>query len=166
MENRFTRYLLYAIGEIVLVVIGILIALNVNNWNNQRKTRQELDGLVLNLKDNLRMQGNILKRQSDVLFIKDSLINLLVNSNNQPARLGDPQWLYLIFDSQGDIFASISELILDENMELILDRKSQFPEEYSEFMLNMKLFPELCEMNAHSWEAAPYPDLLPPHGLL
>ena len=86
MENRFTRYLLYAIGEIVLVVIGILIALNVNNWNNQRKTRQELDGLVLNLKDNLRMQGNILKRQSDVLFIKDSLINLLVNSNNQPVQ--------------------------------------------------------------------------------
>ena len=83
MENRFTRYLLYAIGEIVLVVIGILIALNVNNWNNQRKTRQELDGLVLNLKDNLRMQANILKRQSDVLFIKDSLINLLVNYNNQ-----------------------------------------------------------------------------------
>ena len=86
MENRFTRYLLYAIGEIVLVVIGILIALNVNNWNNQRKTRQELDGLVLNLKDNLRMQGNILKRQSDVLFVKDSLINLLVNSNNQPVQ--------------------------------------------------------------------------------
>ena len=86
MENRFTRYLLYAIGEIVLVVIGILIALNVNNWNNQRKTRQELDGLVLNLKDNLRMQANILKRQSDVLFIKDSLINLLVNSNNQPVQ--------------------------------------------------------------------------------
>ena len=86
MENRFTRYLLYAIGEIVLVVIGILIALNVNNWNNQRKTRQELDGLVLNLKDNLRMQGSILKRQSDVLFVKDSLINLLVNSNNQPVQ--------------------------------------------------------------------------------
>ena len=63
-----------------------------------------------------------------------------MNSNNQPARLGDPQWLYLIFESQGDIFASISELILDENMELILDRKSQFPEEYSEFMLNMKLY--------------------------
>lgn len=35
-ENKFSRYLIYAIGEIVLVVIGILIALQINNWNNQR----------------------------------------------------------------------------------------------------------------------------------
>ena len=38
-ENKFTRYLFYAIGEIVLVVIGILIALQINNWNEQRKDR-------------------------------------------------------------------------------------------------------------------------------
>lgn len=36
-ENRFTRYFIYAIGEIILVVIGILIALQVNNWNENRK---------------------------------------------------------------------------------------------------------------------------------
>ena len=36
-ENKFNRYLLYAIGEIVLVVIGILIALQINNWNENRK---------------------------------------------------------------------------------------------------------------------------------
>ncbi|TLF40227.1 DUF6090 family protein [Maribacter aurantiacus] len=35
-ENRFTKYLLYAIGEIILVVIGILIALQINNWNENR----------------------------------------------------------------------------------------------------------------------------------
>jgi hypothetical protein len=36
-ENRVSRYFLYAIGEIVLVVIGILIALQINNWNEGRK---------------------------------------------------------------------------------------------------------------------------------
>ncbi len=36
-ENKFSKYLLYAIGEIVLVVIGILIALSINNWNETRK---------------------------------------------------------------------------------------------------------------------------------
>ena len=36
-ENRFSKYLLYAIGEIILVVIGILIALQINNWNENRK---------------------------------------------------------------------------------------------------------------------------------
>ena len=34
--NKFSKYLLYAIGEIILVVIGILIALQINNWNNQK----------------------------------------------------------------------------------------------------------------------------------
>ncbi|WP_111708711.1 DUF6090 family protein [Lutibacter citreus] len=32
-ESKFGKYLLYAIGEIILVVIGILIALSINNWN-------------------------------------------------------------------------------------------------------------------------------------
>ena len=36
-QNRFSKYLIYAVGEIVLVVIGILIALSINNWNEQRK---------------------------------------------------------------------------------------------------------------------------------
>jgi hypothetical protein len=36
-ENKISKYLLYAIGEIVLVVIGILIALSINNWNENRK---------------------------------------------------------------------------------------------------------------------------------
>ena len=39
IENKFSKYLLYAIGEIILVVIGILIALSINNWNDNRKDR-------------------------------------------------------------------------------------------------------------------------------
>ena len=42
-QNKVSKYLLYAIGEIVLVVLGILIALQVNNWNESKKTKtQEL----------------------------------------------------------------------------------------------------------------------------
>ncbi len=36
-NNQFFKYSKYAIGEIVLVVIGILIALSINNWNEQKK---------------------------------------------------------------------------------------------------------------------------------
>ena len=39
-ENKFNKYLLYAIGEIVLVVIGILIALSINNWNENLKNKK------------------------------------------------------------------------------------------------------------------------------
>ncbi|NNC50522.1 MAG: hypothetical protein HKN51_05370 [Saprospiraceae bacterium] len=41
-ENKFSKYLLYAIGEIILVVIGILIALQINNWNENRKQQIKL----------------------------------------------------------------------------------------------------------------------------
>ena len=39
-ENKFSKYLIYAIGEIVLVVIGILIALSINNWNENLKNKK------------------------------------------------------------------------------------------------------------------------------
>ena len=42
-ENKFSKYFIYAIGEIILVVIGILIALSINNWNENNKLQaQEL----------------------------------------------------------------------------------------------------------------------------
>jgi hypothetical protein len=40
-EGKTTKYLKYAIGEIVLVVIGILIALSINNWNSNRIKHQK-----------------------------------------------------------------------------------------------------------------------------
>ena len=40
-DNKPLKYMRYAIGEIVLVVIGILIALSINNWNEQRITKEK-----------------------------------------------------------------------------------------------------------------------------
>ncbi|WP_242094099.1 DUF6090 family protein [Aestuariivivens sediminicola] len=53
-QNRFSKYLLYAIGEIVLVVVGILIALSINNWNEDKKERQKETKSLVELKDNLK----------------------------------------------------------------------------------------------------------------
>jgi hypothetical protein len=47
------RYMRYAIGEIVLVVIGILIALQINNWNEERKTRIVTHEYLNNIKNDL-----------------------------------------------------------------------------------------------------------------
>ncbi|AXT19164.1 hypothetical protein D7030_13930 [Flavobacteriaceae bacterium AU392] len=52
-ENKFSKYLIYAIGEIVLVVIGILIALQVNNWNESRVQRQKEIVILSELKKEL-----------------------------------------------------------------------------------------------------------------
>ena len=53
-ENRVSKYLLYAIGEIVLVVIGILIALQINNWNEERALQGKVDSIYSIVKDDLR----------------------------------------------------------------------------------------------------------------
>jgi hypothetical protein len=52
-ENKFSKYLIYAIGEIVLVVIGILIALQINNWNEYKKERILEDNLLEKISDNI-----------------------------------------------------------------------------------------------------------------
>ncbi|MCB0463452.1 MAG: hypothetical protein KDC81_12170 [Flavobacteriaceae bacterium] len=52
-ENKFSKYLIYAIGEIVLVVIGILIALQINNWNENRKKEELETSTLMELKANL-----------------------------------------------------------------------------------------------------------------
>ena len=51
MENKTGKYLKYAIGEIVLVVIGILIALSINNWNENRKleNNKQIGCLIIQL---------------------------------------------------------------------------------------------------------------------
>ena len=60
-ENKTGKYFKYAIGEIVLVVIGILIALSINNWNEERKERNKEINYLKNLKVDL--QNEILNSQ-------------------------------------------------------------------------------------------------------
>ena len=51
-ENKYRRYLLYAIGEILLVVVGILIALQINNWNEAKKDDLALKEYLVKIKSN------------------------------------------------------------------------------------------------------------------
>lgn len=71
VENRFSKYLLYAFGEIILVVIGILLALQFNSMkeqNDQRKIERDyLEGILSNLEDDIYELDNVLK-QDTVMF--------------------------------------------------------------------------------------------------
>ena len=56
-KNRTGKYLKYAVGEIVLVVIGILIALSINNWNEGRKNDQKESLLIKNIIEDLNLDS-------------------------------------------------------------------------------------------------------------
>ncbi len=63
-QNKVRTYLLYATGEIALVVIGILIALQINNWNEQRKqlhlADQYLEEIVFNLEKDIDLIDSVI----------------------------------------------------------------------------------------------------------
>jgi hypothetical protein len=75
-DNKFSKYLIYAVGEIVLVVIGILIALQINNWNEKRKSREAvkiaIEGLIADLKkDTLQLRIDLGYIDNDFNRIND-----------------------------------------------------------------------------------------------
>lgn len=70
-ENKFSKYLLYAIGEIILVVIGILIALQINNSNEASKARKQELHYLKNLKTDLEL--NIAELDSYIAIRNSSI---------------------------------------------------------------------------------------------
>ena len=65
-NNINSKYLKYALGEIVLVVLGILIALSINNWNEQRKIRIAEQSILKNLRTELIL--NIKNLETDISY--------------------------------------------------------------------------------------------------
>jgi hypothetical protein len=72
------KYTIYAIGETVLVVVGILIALQINNWNEERKDRftekEVLSNLLITLKKDSSELGRIIEKQQNSLDNMKSVI--------------------------------------------------------------------------------------------
>lgn len=68
-ENKTSKYITYAIGEIILVVIGILIALQINNWNEKKKNQQQealiLKNILQDLKTDKKGLVKIIERRKE-----------------------------------------------------------------------------------------------------
>ena len=78
-SGSVTKYLLYASGEILLVVIGILIALQVNNWNEERKAEAEEQEILQSLVEDLEFaitesRAMITRDSMDVVILRDFLL--------------------------------------------------------------------------------------------
>jgi len=83
--NRTTNYFKYAIGEIVLVVIGILIALQINNWNENKKSNaqyfQYLKAIKSNIQEDLIVMDTLIKhREQTIAYSKKERNMFLKNS--------------------------------------------------------------------------------------
>ena len=76
-ENKFVQYSRYAIGEIVLVVIGILIAISINNWNENRKQANSEIEFVAGIKNDLKQDQEYIDLIVKIGEAKIEAFNLL-----------------------------------------------------------------------------------------
>jgi Family of unknown function (DUF6090) len=102
-ENKISKYLLYAIGEIVLVVIGILIALSVNNWNQENKDRKLGEDYLLRIHRDL-VQDTISFRQiiAHNNNLREEIKGLLVTLYNGIDNIQQVQKIGAIYDKALD----------------------------------------------------------------
>lgn len=82
-ESRFGRYFFYALGEIVLVVVGILIALQINNWNGARKEaifeQQMLNEILVSLQNNVEYLNMGINRNNEAIQSCQIILNHFEN---------------------------------------------------------------------------------------
>jgi len=92
-ENKFSKYFIYAIGEIILVIIGILIALSINNWNE----KQKLEDIQQNLLKDLQVEvTNNIKGLEKVISSHE---NSLVAAQKMDSLFNDREAFNKISDS-------------------------------------------------------------------
>ncbi len=76
-DKRVLKYFAYAIGEVIIVTIGIFIAIQLNNWNENRKTIIKVDKIFKEIEINLKSNQEKLKPLIEWYVERDSLIQLV-----------------------------------------------------------------------------------------
>lgn len=79
MTNQSSKYFKYAIGEIVLVVIGILIAVSINEWSESRKQNQELENIYTIIKKDLNKDINHVDEIINGYLKRESIFNKVLD---------------------------------------------------------------------------------------
>ena len=119
-DNRPLKYRRYAIGEIVLVVIGILIALQINTWNEDRKQKKKevklLENLMTSLKSDLNQMNRNIKAQRKIPSSAKLLIEYfdkdLQYNDSLKYHFGNTTHLF-IWDADKAVYETIKTLGAD-----------------------------------------------------
>ncbi|SRX74473.1 DUF6090 family protein [Aequorivita antarctica] len=97
-DGKTTKYLKYATGEIVLVVIGILIALSINNWNENRKQKKTLYSIYQIIREDISIDiTEINSFINDYDSVRKPAFEAVLNKNPSKADyLKHPEYLSVL----------------------------------------------------------------------
>ncbi len=146
MQNNTSKYLKYAIGEIALVIIGILLALQINNWNEGRKQDKNIEDLLTVFESEL--EANIESCTSLIRYgyLRDSVATLYVSGQLTPDILrnnGRVRWMLG--------FGTSTRRFIDDNLDELIATEKQLPRVYSELVPDLKELKRRIE-SQRKWE--------------
>jgi hypothetical protein len=124
-KNQMGKYFKYAIGEILLVVIGILIALQINNWNQARVDKKNEKEIILKLKEDFKINSNDIEPHLDqirkTIDANKRLMSLIGSSKKQLAFHNLDSLLFASMGASNVAFANntLNNLIQTDRLGLI-----------------------------------------------
>ena len=137
MENKTGKYFKYAIGEIILVVIGILIALQINNWNENRKLKSKADIYVNKIINDLKVDtlniSNLINRTikhkkeiTNYFEYFNSVDSTNINVDQLIDSINDLEVFYLKYFPVNKTFKDMessgnSDLLLDTHRDFLIN---------------------------------------------
>ena len=166
-ENKISKYLLYAIGEIALVVIGILIAVQINNWKNERQDREREKTYLIEIKANLNSDKKEIKKaltfNNNKIATIDTIMTLLgqatssdqymekfISLNSKLANI----WPFLPVKTTYNNLLSSDKIDIIQNQEL----RNSLAEYYSFDFAGSTL--EVVKQNTRNYSRAILPKLI------
>jgi len=134
MKKSEPNFIIYAIREIILVVIGILIAVSINNWNEKRKQNHELNNILLKVGEELK--NDIAKidevfetyEQTDTIFK-----NVLASKYSSDDYKTNPEIAFIIFGYPELSFNQRGVSLLKNFKGDMSNQKEAFAQELIEF---------------------------------
>ena len=153
-KGKTGKYLKYAIGEIILVVIGILIALQINNWNEERKSDnkgKELIRLIYNdLNTDITNLNGVVKRLDEQLNAAENLLVIFESQNkfiedtlafsNDWARSSWPLSVERVQNTFSELKTSGQSTLINDKS--LIDDLNQFYISYDSRIDNFNDFPK------------------------
>ncbi|MBO6793646.1 MAG: hypothetical protein JJ895_07035 [Balneolaceae bacterium] len=125
-QENVRKYVWYALGEILLVVIGILLALQVNNWNEQRKAEESLKIVLKEVQEDLYNDLVEISLALDWHIEKDSISTRMIENRYDIKDFENPENEYLF----NTALSYYDIIISDRSFQLLSDFKDRVPAEY------------------------------------
>ena len=145
-DNRPLKYARYAIGEIILVVIGILIALQINNWNEENKKQNEVNEYLTNLLREFKINQEDLKANITYhKFVSEKTTELSDLISPNPKEITSNKLDTLMFAVMFyPEFTALTTLMTSDKLELVNDYElkndiANWKLNYEEYRYNLKI---------------------------